>query len=174
MLLEKGSTVRHLSWLRITVAGRPPSLPGVNDSVGMYVNTLPVRVRLTETEPAAAAVRELQTRQQQRAPFEHHALADVQRQSSVPMNRRLFDSILVSHSFPSTFDPRGELDLTVEGLRCGDDLTPIQEAMVRCHGSQCGFCTPGIATRAAHLDLRVRVPGAISRRPTRGSHRRRG
>ncbi len=34
--------------------------------------------------------------------------------------------------------------VTVEGLRCGEDLTPIQESMVQCHGSQCGFCTPGI------------------------------
>ena len=22
-------------------------------------------------------------------------------------------------------------------------LTPVQQAMVECHGSQCGFCTPG-------------------------------
>ncbi|RMD90811.1 MAG: FAD-binding protein, partial [Alphaproteobacteria bacterium] len=34
--------------------------------------------------------------------------------------------------------------LTVEGVRSPDGgLHPIQEAMVDCHGSQCGFCTPG-------------------------------
>ncbi len=33
--------------------------------------------------------------------------------------------------------------VTVEGLRDGNDLTPVQQAMVQCHGSQCGFCTPG-------------------------------
>jgi xanthine dehydrogenase small subunit len=33
---------------------------------------------------------------------------------------------------------------TVEDLAAGDGtLHPAQEAMVRCHGSQCGFCTPG-------------------------------
>ena len=32
---------------------------------------------------------------------------------------------------------------TVEDLACGDALHPAQEAMVQCHGSQCGFCTPG-------------------------------
>jgi xanthine dehydrogenase small subunit len=32
---------------------------------------------------------------------------------------------------------------TVEDLACGDTLHPAQEAMVQCHGSQCGFCTPG-------------------------------
>ncbi|HVT02003.1 MAG TPA: xanthine dehydrogenase small subunit [Thermoanaerobaculia bacterium] len=33
--------------------------------------------------------------------------------------------------------------ITVEGLRRGKDLHPVQEAMVKCHGAQCGFCTPG-------------------------------
>jgi xanthine dehydrogenase small subunit len=33
---------------------------------------------------------------------------------------------------------------TVEDLAAADDtLHPAQEAMVQCHGSQCGFCTPG-------------------------------
>ncbi len=33
---------------------------------------------------------------------------------------------------------------TVEGLRGPNgELHPVQQAMVDCHGSQCGFCTPG-------------------------------
>ncbi len=34
--------------------------------------------------------------------------------------------------------------VTVEDLAKGDELHPIQQAMVDLHGSQCGFCTPGI------------------------------
>src|SRR5262245_41780143 len=33
--------------------------------------------------------------------------------------------------------------VTVEGLREDGRLNPVQEAMVRCQGAQCGFCTPG-------------------------------
>jgi len=33
--------------------------------------------------------------------------------------------------------------ITIEGLAYGGALNPLQEAMVRCHGAQCGFCTPG-------------------------------
>lgn len=34
--------------------------------------------------------------------------------------------------------------VTVEGIADGERLHPAQAAMVECHGSQCGFCTPGI------------------------------
>ena len=38
----------------------------------------------------------------------------------------------------------GKALFTVEDLREADgSLHPVQEAMVSCHGSQCGFCTPG-------------------------------
>lgn len=33
--------------------------------------------------------------------------------------------------------------VTVEGLRYGEELNPIQRSFVACHGAQCGFCTPG-------------------------------
>ena len=42
----------------------------------------------------------------------------------------------------------GQIDgaeiLTIEDLADGETLHPIQEAMVEHHGSQCGFCTPGV------------------------------
>ncbi len=37
----------------------------------------------------------------------------------------------------------GKQLITVEDLKEGDRLHPAQQAMVDCHGSQCGFCTPG-------------------------------
>ncbi len=43
----------------------------------------------------------------------------------------------------------GKALFTVEDLKAiqaqaaADDLHPVQRAMVECHGSQCGFCTPG-------------------------------
>ncbi|HKT96834.1 MAG TPA: 2Fe-2S iron-sulfur cluster-binding protein, partial [Paraburkholderia sp.] len=38
----------------------------------------------------------------------------------------------------------GRALFTVEDLRAPDGaLHPVQQAMVDCHGSQCGFCTPG-------------------------------
>jgi xanthine dehydrogenase small subunit len=38
----------------------------------------------------------------------------------------------------------GKALFTVESLRApGGPLHPVQQALVECHGSQCGFCTPG-------------------------------
>ena len=34
--------------------------------------------------------------------------------------------------------------ITVEHIKAGGNLHPVQQAMVERHGSQCGFCTPGI------------------------------
>ena len=33
--------------------------------------------------------------------------------------------------------------VTVEGIQNGPELSPAQKAMTDCHGSQCGYCTPG-------------------------------
>jgi xanthine dehydrogenase small subunit len=38
---------------------------------------------------------------------------------------------------------------TVEGLAVGDELHPVQQAMIDEHGSQCGFCTPGFVMSMA-------------------------
>ncbi|WP_205737328.1 2Fe-2S iron-sulfur cluster-binding protein [Halioglobus japonicus] len=57
------------------------------------------------------------------------------------------DNQLQYRSINACITPIGSLHgqqlLTVEDLAADGDLHPAQEAMVECHGSQCGFCTPG-------------------------------
>ncbi|WFF43028.1 xanthine dehydrogenase small subunit [Salinicola endophyticus] len=49
--------------------------------------------------------------------------------------------------------------VTVEGLAQGEALHPAQAAMVECHASQCGFCTPGIVMSLFALhESRRQVP----------------
>jgi xanthine dehydrogenase small subunit len=53
-----------------------------------------------------------------------------------------FKAVNACIQFLPTLD--GKALLTVEDLRRPDgSLHPVQQAMVDCHGSQCGFCTPG-------------------------------
>src|ERR1700743_3591847 len=62
---------------------------------------------------------------------------------------------------------------TVEDLRAADGaLHPVQQAMLDCHGSQCGFCTPGFVMSmwalyenqpaAAGLPTRDEINAALS------------
>ncbi|HVX85808.1 MAG TPA: FAD binding domain-containing protein [Phycisphaerae bacterium] len=51
----------------------------------------------------------------------------------------------------------GQLDavhvVTVEGLSDEGELNPVQREMVRCQGTQCGFCTPGfVVAMCGHLE----------------------
>src|SRR6187431_956465 len=49
----------------------------------------------------------------------------------------------------------GKALFTVESLKSRADgtLHPVQRAMVECHGSQCGFCTPGFVMSLYALQL---------------------
>jgi carbon-monoxide dehydrogenase small subunit len=47
----------------------------------------------------------------------------------------------------------GKKITTIEGLKCGKHLHPIQEAFIEKRGFACGYCTPGfIMTTKALLD----------------------
>ncbi|MFI2234627.1 amino acid adenylation domain-containing protein, partial [Nocardia testacea] len=80
-----------------TVSGRPPQLAGVETMVGLFINTVPVRVRFDQDEPA----RELLTRTQgeQADLLDHHyvGLADIQGAAGMAT---LFDTLLVFESYP--------------------------------------------------------------------------
>jgi xanthine dehydrogenase small subunit len=66
------------------------------------------------------------------------AIAEVDR-SGKRLQVRAINSCI---QFLPTID--GKELITVENLRRSDgSLHPVQQAMVDCHGSQCGFCTPG-------------------------------
>lgn len=44
--------------------------------------------------------------------------------------------------------------VTVEGLRTTGQITAVQESMMNCHASQCGYCTPGFAITITHCVLK--------------------
>jgi xanthine dehydrogenase small subunit len=58
----------------------------------------------------------------------------------------------------------GRALITVEDLGGPDQLSPAQRAMVDCHGSQCGFCTPGFVMS---LTACYEAHQAAGTRPTR-------
>jgi aerobic-type carbon monoxide dehydrogenase small subunit (CoxS/CutS family) len=55
----------------------------------------------------------------------------------------LVDRQAVSSCNYLLLEAHGKSVLTIEGLACGDELDPLQEAFIRNIGAQCGYCTPG-------------------------------
>ncbi|MCC7416299.1 MAG: amino acid adenylation domain-containing protein [Acidobacteria bacterium] len=83
-----------------TVAGRPPDLPGAETMVGLFINTVPVRVRLPRRLAAGLWLRDLQAAQAQQREHEHLGLVEIARCSAVAADTPLFDSIVVFENYP--------------------------------------------------------------------------
>jgi len=62
----------------------------------------------------------------------------------------VFDGALVCSCLVMIGDCAGADITTVEGLANGDELHPVQDALLSEGAVQCGFCTPGFAVAAAH------------------------
>src|SRR6202012_3576762 len=56
----------------VTVAGRPPEIAGIEEMVGLFINTLPLRLRLRPEESLLSTLTRLQ--QQQTALLAHQHL----------------------------------------------------------------------------------------------------
>lgn len=85
-----------------TVSGRPLSLKGANAMVGLFINILPVRIRVPSTETSIMTwMQAIQTRQIELDPFSYTPLMDIQQWSDVPWNQPVFESLLVFENYPA-------------------------------------------------------------------------
>ncbi len=84
----------------VTTSGRPPELAGIERAIGLFINTLPLRVAVDPAAPLTAWLKALQKSQLDARRFEFSPLASVQRWSEVPAGEALFESILVFENYP--------------------------------------------------------------------------
>ncbi len=83
-----------------TMSGRPPTLAGVEDMVGSFINTLPVRTKIRPAQPLVAWLAALQARLFAMQPHQHTPLNQIQGWSEMPGGRSLFDTLLVFENYP--------------------------------------------------------------------------
>ncbi|MEU1025639.1 condensation domain-containing protein, partial [Streptomyces sp. NPDC005904] len=105
-----------------TVSGRPPEIAGIETMVGLFINTLPVRVRLRPEEPLLATVRRVQDEQTRLQAHQQLGLAEVQRLAGAG---ELFDTTMVFENYPTDIgaeddEPGGFRGLTVTAARNRD------------------------------------------------------
>lgn len=82
------------------VSGRPEDLEGSGEMIGMFINTLPVRVRIQPERRLPDWLRDVQEQQADARQFQHSSLAEIQALSLVPRGRALFESTLSFQNYP--------------------------------------------------------------------------
>ncbi|AZM56921.1 non-ribosomal peptide synthetase [Streptomyces sp. WAC 01529] len=137
LLLSRYSAERDVLF-GTTVSGRPDDLPGAESMVGMFINTLPTRVRVDGDRTAAAWLRELQEEQAQARRFAAVSLAELTSLSDVPSGSPLFDSMVAFENYP--FD---EARSATAGIRLADvssrDATNFPLVLRAYQGERFGF-----------------------------------
>ncbi|HZC98370.1 MAG TPA: condensation domain-containing protein, partial [Bradyrhizobium sp.] len=97
----------------VTVSGRPAELPEVERTVGLFINTLPLRIAVSPGRKILDWLREVQARQTELSDYQYSALVDVQRCSEVPAGTPLFDSIVAFENYPAEMSAMSELTRTI-------------------------------------------------------------
>ncbi|WP_051240536.1 non-ribosomal peptide synthetase [Paenibacillus alvei] len=80
------------------VSGRPADLPGVEGMIGLFINTLPVRITCEGQETVADLLRRMQAQALASQGYAYYPLHEIQAQCAG--TRELFDHILVFENYP--------------------------------------------------------------------------
>ncbi|TBW56167.1 amino acid adenylation domain-containing protein [Marinobacter halodurans] len=85
----------------VTVAGRPTELDGIEETLGLFINTLPLRVRMEAgARTGLDVLQALQSANAGMRQHEHLSLAEVQHLADTPRDEALFDSLFVFENVP--------------------------------------------------------------------------
>ncbi|MEU6577527.1 amino acid adenylation domain-containing protein [Streptomyces sp. NPDC046805] len=117
-LLLARLTGRHDVVFGTTVSGRPPEIPGIESMVGLFINTVPVRLRPAPGETLAALLTRLQEEQGRLLGSQHVGLTEIGEAAGLD---QLFDTLVVFENYPLDAEAlrtaqRGLPGLTVAGF----------------------------------------------------------
>jgi amino acid adenylation domain-containing protein/non-ribosomal peptide synthase protein (TIGR01720 family) len=114
-----------------TVAGRPESLTGIEEMVGLFINTLPVRIKTSSSDFLLPWLREQQSQQSEARQYEYSPLVEIQGWSEVPRGQPLFESILAFENYPLDAAALGREDLNPDTVRSFERTNYPLAVMVR-------------------------------------------
>ncbi|MCZ4517305.1 amino acid adenylation domain-containing protein [Rhodococcus ruber] len=99
-----------------TVSGRPADLTGVEDTLGLFINTLPVRVRVHRDDTVAALLARVQAQSVDLLDSHHMGLPEVRSRVGAGAG---FDTLTVFESYPVDHSAL-DRDTDIAGLRVRD------------------------------------------------------
>jgi non-ribosomal peptide synthetase component F len=83
-----------------TSAGRPPALSGVESMVGLFINTLPLRVEIDDAAPLLSWLKRIQVDHAEVRDYEYAPLTRVQQWSELASGVPLFDVHQIFENYP--------------------------------------------------------------------------
>ncbi|MDP4196834.1 MAG: amino acid adenylation domain-containing protein, partial [Bacteroidota bacterium] len=83
-----------------TVSGRPSDLWGSESMLGLFINTLPVRIKFDKDLNVIDWLKSVQKDQLLMRQFEYSPLTEIQNWTDIPRTKQLFETILVYENFP--------------------------------------------------------------------------
>ncbi|EAZ91849.1 non-ribosomal peptide synthetase [Crocosphaera chwakensis] len=83
-----------------TVSGRPPELEGVESMVGLFINTLPVRVTIPHQSSVIPWLQELNRQYREQDSYFYTPLSKIMEWSEVARGQELFESLVIFENYP--------------------------------------------------------------------------
>jgi len=84
----------------VTVSGRNAPLSGIEQMMGLFINTLPLRIEMNPECPVNDFLQQIQSQHQDDNHYAHHPLFEIQNSSDVANGTALFESLLVFENYP--------------------------------------------------------------------------
>lgn len=82
------------------ISGRNPALRGIESMVGLFINTLPVRVNVDLQRDLVSWLKEIQAEHLERDQYSYTPLVDIQEWSEIQRGTQLFENIIVFENYP--------------------------------------------------------------------------
>ncbi|HEY1350155.1 MAG TPA: amino acid adenylation domain-containing protein, partial [Ktedonobacteraceae bacterium] len=118
----------------ITVAGRAVALAGIEEAIGLFINTVPLGVEVEDEQEVGGWLRGVQERGQEVGRYEQTSLVRIQEWSEMEGGVPLFESVLVFENFPDVVVWPGEEGggrVEVEGTQVVEQINyPLAVAVV--------------------------------------------
>ncbi|MDC5822329.1 amino acid adenylation domain-containing protein [Vibrio europaeus] len=105
-----------------TISGRPADLPGAETMIGLFINTIPLRVTVDDEADLSHLLQNVHQSVISRDEHSYLPLTHIQAQCDVPNNMPLFDHLLVIDNYDLRGAVTGEGE-EFAGIRVGDSLT---------------------------------------------------
>ncbi len=83
-----------------TAAGRSAKVPGIEEMVGLFINTLPLRLQANPDEKIGDLIHRVDRILQTRQEYENTSLVNIKDYSKIRSKEELFDTIVVIENYP--------------------------------------------------------------------------